>query len=84
MLVPMIHPACFVVDRHGVHIGHSFSVVGNKLKLNIVLGSEVDLYTAIQVHGPIYSHIGSWTYIQRYRPGKAVYIRYIEPTTSKE
>ena len=32
----------------------SFSVVGNKLKLKIMLGSEVDLYTAIWVHEPIY------------------------------
>ena len=58
----------FVVDHHGMHVGRSFSVVGNKLKLNIMLGSEVDLYTAI---------IGPWAYIQQYRPGKEVYIRYI-------
>ena len=46
-----------MIDRHCVHVGHSFSVVGNKLKLNIVLVSEVDLYIGIQVHGPIYSNI---------------------------
>ena len=33
----------FMVDCHSMHIGCSFSVVGNKLKLNIVLGSELDL-----------------------------------------
>ena len=37
----------FVVDDHGMHVGRSFSVVGKKLKLNIMIGSEVDLYTAI-------------------------------------
>ena len=44
-LVPFESP--FAVDSHGMHISHSFSVVSNKLKLDIVLGSEVNLYTAI-------------------------------------
>ena len=50
-----------------MHVGRSFSLVGNELKLDIVLGSEVDLYTAIEVHGPIYSDIDL----------AKVYIRYI-------
>ena len=45
VIVPFDLP--FVVGRHGKHVGHRFSVVGNKLKLNIMLGSKVDLYTAI-------------------------------------
>ena len=73
MLKPLTHPTCFVVDHHGMHVSTSFSVVGNELKLNIVLGSEVNLYTAIKVHGP--------TFVYMYNLPRAD-IRPVTPSTS--
>ena len=37
----------FVVEHHGMYVSRSFLVIGNKLNLDIVLGSGVDLYTVI-------------------------------------
>ena len=48
----------------------------NKLKHNIVLGLEVDLFTAISVRGPIYS--------DRDLAKRSIYDIIIQPTTSKE